>query len=94
MLRPHELWLSDRGDQDIGGAGDLRQSFAARMDNGHGRIAAFAFSHEQECQRFSDDHAPAENHDVGAGNFDAGFYEKSLTTERRAWDETARIAER
>ena len=45
------------------------------MHDGHGRIAAFAFPHEQKRERFSDDHAAAQDDDMRAGNLGSAFDE-------------------
>ena len=64
------------------------------MDNRHRRVAAFALAHQKQRQRFSHNHAPSENHHMRAGDFDSALDEQALTTEWRAWNETALIAER
>ena len=61
---------------------------AARMHDRHGRVSASAFLHEKKRERFAHDHAAAEHDDVRAGDFDSAFDQQSLTTERRAGDES------
>ena len=43
------------------------------MNHRDGRVAAAAFSHQQKCERLADDHAAAENNDVGPGDLDSTF---------------------
>src|SRR5437588_320399 len=67
---------------------------AARMNHCDCRVSAATFSHQQKCERFSDDHAAAKNDDMCAGDFDSALDEQSLTPERRARNKSALIAQR
>lgn len=94
MFRSDKVRLPDRRDQDVGGTRDVRETLAARMNHRDGRVTAPAFPHQQKCERLSDNHAAAENDDVGAGDFDSAFDEQSLAAERRARNKSALIAQR
>ncbi|KAG0506252.1 MAG: hypothetical protein Udaeo_03760 [Candidatus Udaeobacter sp.] len=72
---------------------NLREIVAARMHNGHRRVAVFVFLHEQQCQRFANDHAAAEDHNVGAIDLDVAFQKQTLHAERCARHKTARVFE-
>ena len=64
------------------------------MGNGHSRVAAFSFLHEQQGDRFSNDHAPTEHDDVRARDVDLAFDKESLNPKRCARDKAGRVAHR
>ena len=57
------------------------------------RICVFVFLHEQKCKRFADNHAATKDDNMCAADVDLAFDEQTLHAERRARNETGRIAE-
>ena len=78
MFGLHEVRATDSRNQNVSRARDLFEILAPRMCHGHGGVAAFCFLHQQQGDRFSNDHAPSKNDDVRAGDVDLAFDEESL----------------
>ena len=95
MFLPNKFRLPDRGDQDVGRARDLSQALGcANGPPSRSRLRPLPFRINKKRQRFSHDHAAAENDNVRAGNFDPALDEQPLTAQRRARNKPAFIAER
>ena len=75
MIGFHEFRTPDRRDNNVCRARNLRELAAARMDDRDRSIPVFIFLHEKQGQRFADDHAPANDHDVRTVNVDVAFKE-------------------
>ena len=86
--------FTDGGDEDVRRSADLGDVFRATVRDGDRGVASFAFVHEQQGHRFTDDHATSEHHGVCSGGFNAGFHEEPLAAERGARNESGRIAQR
>ena len=70
---------SNGSNDNVGRKGRLLEIAAARMHDGYRRVAASSpFLHEQEGQRFSNDHAAPKDHHVGAGDRDVAFREAGV----------------
>src|ERR1051326_2785148 len=64
------------------------------MNDRDGRVSTFRLLHQQECNRFSNNHAAPENDDMSAGDVDLRFNKQALNAERRTGNEAARITHR
>src|SRR5207249_10033738 len=64
------------------------------MHDGDRRIRVLIFLHEQKGDRFTDDHAAAEDDHVRAADIDLAFDEQTLHAKRGAWNKAGRISER
>src|SRR5438105_88088 len=64
------------------------------MNDRHGGVTTSTFSHQEQRERFSDNHAAAENNNVSSRDFDSAFAEQTLTAKWRAGDESTLIAKR
>ena len=74
----NEEGAADRGDEDIGGAGDDREMFRLAMGNGDGGIAMGLFLHEDGCERLADDIAPSDDDDVFSFDSDIRLLSKRI----------------
>ena len=89
----YKFRASNRRDNDVGGASNLREIAAARMDNRDRGVPVFVFLHEKQGQRFAHDHASANDRDVRAVDVDVAFNQQTLHPKRRTRDKTAGIVE-
>src|SRR5579864_5330098 len=64
------------------------------MDDRDCGVATLRFLHEQQCNRFSDNHASSKNDHMRAGDLNVAFDEQSLNAEWRARNKSCRVAHR
>ena len=87
MLGTEEMSASDGGNDNVRFPRDGGQILCARVGDGDGRVPARALPHEEQGERFSDDHAAPDDHGFAPGRFYAVFREQPDAAHRCAGHE-------